>query len=61
MWLGEGTFGRVYLAEDRKRKGRFYALKMLRKSKIICFHQVSHVKDEKFILQSVDSPFIVKL
>lgn len=61
MSSGEGTFGRVYLVENTRKKGAYYALKVMKKEKIIGLHQVSHVNDERFILSTVNSPFIVKL
>lgn len=40
--LGTGSFGRVKLAKN-KLSGKFYALKMLKKSDIVKSKQVDHV------------------
>ena len=57
--LGQGSYGKVYLVHDTKKK---YALKsasvdMLRKNK----EASQYYKEEKNILNTIDNPFIVKL
>jgi serine/threonine protein kinase len=41
--------------------GRFYALKLQKKSEIVRLKQVQHVKDEKAILSSISHPYVVNL
>ncbi|PYH87369.1 camp-dependent protein kinase catalytic subunit [Aspergillus ellipticus CBS 707.79] len=63
--LGTGTFARVWLAnlkEDRLRRDRVYALKMLRKADVIKLKQVEHVRNERTTLSDVSGhPFITTL
>jgi serine/threonine protein kinase len=56
--IGTGTFGRVFCA---MLKGKSYAIKMLKKQKIIKLDQVSNIKNEKNILAAISFPFIVNL
>lgn len=59
--LGEGSFGRVVLAEDRSvSPPRKLAIKVMSKSHIARERQVEHTHHEKNILFSVRCPFIVK-
>ena len=58
--LGTGSFGRVRLVMY-KPDGKFYALKILKKSEVIYLKQVEHVKTEKHILERISHPFIVNL
>jgi serine/threonine protein kinase len=58
--LGTGTFGRVRLVRNRS-SGRYYAMKILRKSEIIRLKQVEHIRSEKAVLLEVQHPFIVQL
>lgn len=58
--LGTGTFGRVYLIKH-KQIGRFYAMKVLKKSEVVRLKQVEHVMNEKSILATVRNPFVVQL
>lgn len=62
--LGSGSFGVVTLAEYRADKNHppiNYALKSLSKLAVIETGQLRHVLDERKILASMDSPFILKL
>eukprot|EP01031_Cornospumella_fuschlensis_P005900 gene5900-7326_t len=62
--LGSGSFGVVTLAEYRPDKNHppvLYALKSLSKLAVIETGQLRHVLDERKILASMDSPFILKL
>jgi len=58
--LGEGTFGRVYLVRNCV-DHKFYALKVLKKSTIVKLRQITHIINERDLLQYVDSPWIIKL
>ena len=58
--LGTGTFGRVYLVRHKYNLD-YFAMKVLRKSHIVKLKQVQHIYNEKEILLSINSPFIVKL
>lgn len=56
--IGTGTFGKVYMAILQ---GKAYAVKVLRKRKIIELNQIEHIKSEKELLASIQHPFIVNL
>ncbi|KPJ01909.1 cAMP-dependent protein kinase catalytic subunit alpha [Papilio xuthus] len=56
--LGTGAFGIVYLAKHVT-TGRYYAMKMLEKEKIVKLKQVEHSFYEKKILCGLNFPFVV--
>jgi hypothetical protein len=58
--LGTGSFGRVRLSKYKK-TGDWFALKMLRKTKVVEMKQENHIKWEKRILSSIRHPFIVNM
>jgi len=58
--LGTGTFGRVYLVKH-KQSGKYFAMKILKKSEVVRLKQVEHVNSERQILSQLGHPFIVKL
>jgi len=58
--LGEGSFGKVKLSKNLK-NNKYCAFKQLKKYDIIKFKQVDHLKNENYILYSLDHPFIVKM
>ena len=58
--LGNGAFGKVYLATYRV-NGNKYALKVLNKKKLFVKKQLKYAVGEVNILKKVSSPFIVKL
>ena len=58
--IGEGSFGRVYLARLQTSK-QYYAIKVMDKMKIFKHAQVLHTIYEKKILQSLNFPFCVYL
>lgn len=58
--LGTGSFGRVMLVK-RKTAGKYYAMKILDKQKVIRLKQVEHTLNEKRILQALSFPFLVSL
>jgi len=59
--LGTGGFGRVELVEDKDDKTKTYALKCLSKQHIVQTKQQEHILNEKNILQSLNSKFIINL
>lgn len=58
--LGNGSFGKVFLAKHAKRC-KFYALKVLNKKKLMVKKQLRYAVGEASILKKVDCPFIIKL
>ncbi|KAI9197352.1 kinase-like domain-containing protein [Polychytrium aggregatum] len=58
--LGTGSFGRVHLVR-LKATGKFYAMKVLKKTEIVKMKQVEHTVNEKSILEQLDFPFLVSL
>ena len=58
--LGTGSFGRVHLVRS-KHNGRFYAVKVLNKEKLIKMKQVEHTNSEREMLVRVRHPFLVNL
>lgn len=59
-FVGRGTSGRVFLVKEKATK-KEYALKVLKKSRLIKLNQVKNVLSEKKIQQSLSHSFIVKL
>ncbi|KAJ9121515.1 hypothetical protein QFC22_002133 [Naganishia vaughanmartiniae] len=58
--LGTGSFGRVHLVRSRH-NGRFYAVKVLNKEKVVRMKQVEHSNSERDMLVRVRHPFLVNL
>ncbi|CAK9781154.1 unnamed protein product [Cutaneotrichosporon oleaginosum] len=58
--LGTGSFGRVHLVRS-KHNGRFYAIKVLNKEKVVKMKQVEHTNSEREMLVRVRHPFLVNL
>jgi len=58
--LGKGSFGEVYLVQH-KRSGEVYAMKVLRKSKIMGRNLVRYALTERNLLSYIRHPFIVRL
>ena len=58
--VGKGSFGEVYLVEQKITKEKF-AMKILDKKKILSQNIVRYIITEKNVLSSIDHPFIVKL
>ncbi|KAI8895657.1 kinase-like domain-containing protein [Globomyces pollinis-pini] len=58
--LGTGSFGRVHLVKI-KDSGKFYAMKVLKKSEIVKMRQVEHTLNEKRILEKLEHPFLVSM
>lgn len=57
--LGTGAFGAVYLVR-RLSDDSFWAFKSLSKANVIEKKQVDHLKNEVFILNALNHPFIVR-
>ena len=58
--VGKGTFGKVFLVENSY-SHQLYAMKCIRKDKVIDNEQFENVKLEKDILFSVAHPFVVNM
>ncbi|CAL8070626.1 unnamed protein product [Calicophoron daubneyi] len=58
--LGTGSFGRVMLVKYKK-SGKYYAMKILEKQKVVKLKQVEHTLNEKNILQAINFPFLVNM
>ncbi|TKY56389.1 Serine/threonine-protein kinase AtPK2/AtPK19 [Spatholobus suberectus] len=58
--VGQGAFGKVYQVR-RAGTSEIYAMKVMRKDKIMQRNHDEYVKSERDILTKVDSPFIVRL
>eukprot|EP00123_Amoebidium_parasiticum_P014526 comp22538_c0_seq1/m.34237 comp22538_c0_seq1/g.34237 ORF comp22538_c0_seq1/g.34237 comp22538_c0_seq1/m.34237 type:complete len:356 (-) comp22538_c0_seq1:350-1417(-) len=58
--IGTGTFGRVYLCQDKDDQN-YYAMKVLKKVEIVRLKQVEHIRSERDILSCFRHPFIVTL
>jgi serine/threonine protein kinase len=56
--LGTGSFGRVKIGKQ-KSTGKYYAIKILKKSDIIKLKQVDHIMNEVRILSIIDHPYLV--
>ena len=56
--IGKGSYGRVRLILH-KREWKHYAVKVLKKVKIIKFKQSEHVLSEIMVLSEIDFPFCV--
>lgn len=58
--VGQGAFGKVY--QVRKRDSlEIYAMKVVRKDKIVEKNHAEYMKAERDILTKIDHPFIVQL
>ena len=56
--IGHGTFGKVYLVRQRKKK-TLHAMKCIRKDIVIEHESVDSLLVEKLILLQVNHPFII--
>ena len=59
--VGKGTFGKVFLVTNQYNTQKLYAMKCIRKDKIIDNEQFENIKLEKDILYTVEHPFIVNM
>ncbi|XBW34802.1 hypothetical protein QEN19_000368 [Hanseniaspora menglaensis] len=58
--LGTGSFGRVHLVKSIH-NNRFYAIKVLKKLKIVKMKQIEHTCDERRMLKLVQHPFLIRM
>jgi serum/glucocorticoid-regulated kinase 2 len=58
--VGKGSFGKV-MQVRKKDTNRIYALKTIRKAKIISRSEVTHTLAERSVLAQINNPFIVPL
>ncbi|KAK7301044.1 hypothetical protein RJT34_11900 [Clitoria ternatea] len=58
--VGQGAFGKVYQVR-RAGTSEIYAMKVMRKDKIMQRNQAEYVKSERDILRKIDHSFIVRL
>lgn len=58
--IGKGSFGKV-MQIRKKDTGRIYAIKTIRKAKIISRSEVTHTLAERSVLAQINNPFIVPL
>lgn len=58
--VGQGAFGKVYQVR-RAGTSEIYAMKVMRKDKIMEKNHAEYVKSERDILTKVDNPFVVRL
>lgn len=58
--LGTGSFGRVHLVRS-VHNGRYYAMKVFRKSHVVKAKQIEHTNDERKILALCRHPFITRM
>jgi len=58
--IGSGSFGHVMLVKH-KETNKYFAMKLLKKMKVVKSKQVKHTLDEKKILQAISFPFIINL
>jgi protein kinase A len=59
--LGTGTFASVVLAKPKNEIDKNYAIKIMRKHRLIECNQVENVINEKKLLFALDYPFLVKI
>lgn len=60
--LGRGAFGKVTLVKRKNdRENTLYALKSLKKADLVKAHQVEHTATERYVLEQIESPFLVHL
>lgn len=59
--IGCGAFGEVDLVQRNDRPNQLFAMKTMRKLKILKQNQIAHVKAERDIMAEADNEWIVKL
>ena len=58
--VGKGTFGKVYLVQNRK-NGQSYAMKSIRKDIVLEHDSIESLMVEKLILLQIKHPFIISM
>lgn len=58
--VGQGAFGKVYQVR-RTGTSEIYAMKVMRKDKIMQRNHAEYVKSERDILTKLDNPFVVRI
>ena len=58
--IGRGAFSRVILVR-KKDTGRLYAMKIMRKDKLVREQKIKPIINERHIMQKLNHPFIIKL
>jgi protein-serine/threonine kinase len=58
--IGKGSYGKINLVQ-KKDDGRIYAMKTMRKSKMIKKNQLGHVKSERDLLTATNNEMVVSL
>ena len=56
---GTGALAEVSLV--KRDDGKYFALKVMDKKRIVKMKQLEHIHNEKSLLQEVDHPFIINL
>jgi len=60
--LGRGAFGKVTLVKKKNDPSNtLYALKSLKKADLVKAHQVEHTATERYVLEQLESPFLIHL
>lgn len=59
--LGTGSFGRVVLAQHRKKEGKLLAIKMMEKKHVVKTKQVQHTIAEIRVMDAVNFPYMVMM
>jgi hypothetical protein len=59
--VGKGGFASVYLVRLKASTGRYWALKVIKKSEVVKLKQEKQILNEKNILRSITHPFIVEM
>jgi 3-phosphoinositide dependent protein kinase-1 len=58
--IGEGSYSNVYITK-LKQNGKTYATKVINKKHLITNNKTKTVKMEKYVLQQMDHPNIIRL
>ncbi|KAL6942388.1 cAMP-dependent protein kinase catalytic subunit [Hanseniaspora vineae] len=58
--LGTGSFGRVHLVRS-VHNNRYYAIKVLKKYRVVKMKQIEHTNDERRMLKLVQHPFLIRM
>jgi hypothetical protein len=59
--VGKGGFASVYLVRLKASTGKYWALKVIKKSEVVKLKQEKQILNEKNILRSINHPFIVDM